>query len=95
MALYHVKKPGKSQHLDNLDSFYGVHNIQVPLSNFSYGIFDYLLLSYLIFLKLFLRHVLNIIIKDLLYIKGLYVYWYCYIRSLNQLHTWFLEIIFM
>jgi len=34
MALFHIKRPGKSGHLDNLDTFcrsQGVHNTQVPL----------------------------------------------------------------
>ena len=34
MAPFHIKRPGKSGHLDNLDTFcwsQGVHNTQVPL----------------------------------------------------------------
>ena len=34
MALFHLKRPGKSGHLDNLNTFcwsQGVHNTQAPL----------------------------------------------------------------
>ena len=34
MVFYHISRPGKSGHLDNLDTFcrsQGVHNTQVPL----------------------------------------------------------------